>query len=258
MMSPAMFASRTHATATPSTAPAAVDVEVTGLTRAFGAKLVLRGVSLSVARGHCLTLLGPNGAGKTTLLRVLATLNRPDAGRVCVAGYDVARDAAAVRRVVGYVGHQPHVYEELTAAENLVFFARMYGLRDASARAEKLLDRVGLRARAADRARTLSRGQLQRLALARGILHEPRVLLLDEPDTGLDEAAFALLRELVAERKAQGRTTVLTTHHLERGLALGDDVAVLARGRIGYTQPASELDVDRLRTVMQRLGGESR
>lgn len=258
MSSQAMFASRAHEMAPHATAPAGVDVEVAGLTRAFGAKPVLRGVSLSVARGHCLTLLGPNGAGKTTLLRVLATLSLPDAGRAHVAGYDVVRDAAALRRVVGYVGHQPHLYDELTATENLVFFARMYGLRDAGARARKLLERVGLLGRAADRARTLSRGQLQRLALARGILHEPRVLLLDEPDTGLDEAAIALLRELVEERKSQGRTTLLTTHHLERGLALGDDVAVLARGRIGYTERASALDVDQLRAVVQRLGGGNR
>ncbi len=253
-----MFASYTRERASRSTAAVAVDVEAVGLTRAFGAKLVLRGVNLSVARGHCLALFGQNGAGKTTLLRVLATLNRPDAGRVRVAGFDVVHDAAALRQVVGYVGHQPHVYDELTAAENLMFFARMYGLRDADARVRKLLERVGLRARAADRARTLSRGQLQRLALARGILHEPRVLLLDEPDTGLDEAAVELLRELVEERKGQGQTTVLTTHHLERGLALGDDVAVLSRGRIGYMHPAAEVDVERLREVVQRLGGGDR
>jgi heme ABC exporter ATP-binding subunit CcmA len=233
-------------------------VEVAGLVRSFGPKPVLRGVSLTLARGRCLTLFGPNGAGKTTLLRVLATLNKPDAGRAQVAGYDVVRDAAELRRVIGYAGHQPHLYEELTASENLLFFARMYGLKDGPARAGKLLSRVGLGARGNDRVRTFSRGQLQRLALARSILHEPAVLLLDEPDTGLDEPALDLLGELLAERKRNGQTTLLTTHQLERGLALADEVAVLARGRIVYNQRSAALDVEALREVLQHHAGVER
>ncbi|HEX9055964.1 MAG TPA: heme ABC exporter ATP-binding protein CcmA [Ktedonobacterales bacterium] len=254
-MIPAMFAAHIDERKQRPTAPAAV--EVAGLVRSFGPKPVLRGVSLTVGRGSCLALLGPNGAGKTTLLRVLATLSKPDAGRARVAGYDVVRDASALRRVVGYVGHQPHLYDELTATENLLFFARMYGLRDGRERVAKLLDRVGLRARASDRVRTLSRGQLQRLSLARGLLHEPSVLLLDEPDTGLDEAAMRLFEEVLAERRQAARTTVLTLHNLERAVALADEIAVLARGRIVSTHASSSLSVSTLRDVFHQYAGGS-
>jgi heme ABC exporter ATP-binding subunit CcmA len=207
-------------------------VEVSGLMRAYGPKLVLRGVDLRLRRGASMALLGPNGAGKTTLLRVLATLARPDAGIVRLAGYDAVCDGDAVRRRVGYVGHQPHLYEELTALENLIFFARMHGLTDPAGRARALLARVGLAARANDWARALSRGQAQRLSLARALLHEPSVLLLDEPETGLDEAAVTLLDAILAERAAAGQTTLFTTHHPERAVACASAVAILARGRI--------------------------
>ena len=237
----------------PRSAPAAVEAQ--GLVRAFGPKPVLRGVSLTLARGQRLALLGPNGAGKTTLLRVLATLAKPEGGWARVAGLDVVQDAAEVRRVVGYAGHQPHVYEELTARENLVFFARMYGLKEPAAQTDSLLRRMGLAGKANERARTLSRGQMQRLSLARAVLHEPAVLLLDEPDTGLDEAALALLEELLEERRKAGQTTLLTTHNLERALALADEVAVLARGRIVYAGAASALDVEGLRAIYQRMTG---
>ena len=225
-------------------------VEVTDLTRSFGLKPVLRGLRLNLAHGHTLLLLGANGAGKTTLLRVLATLCRPDSGSAQVAGYDVVHDAAQLRSVVGYVGHQPHIYEELTARENLRFFARMYGLDRPDARADALLERFDLHARAADRARTLSRGQLQRLALARGIVHEPTVLLLDEPDTGLDEVAFGLLRCLLVERRQAGFATLLTTHQVERVLPLADEVAVLTNGRVAFEAPAASVTAGDVRAAV--------
>jgi heme ABC exporter ATP-binding subunit CcmA len=228
-------------------------VEVVGLMRSFGPKAVLRGVQLSVERGGVLALLGANGAGKTTLLRVLATLNKPDGGTARVAGYDVVRDAAQLRRVVGYVGHQPHLYEELTARENLLFFARMYGLAQPAVRADALLARFDLRARANDRTRTLSRGQLQRLAIARGIVQEPAVLLLDEPETGLDESAFALLRALIAERQELGLTTLFTTHQIDRALHLAGEIAVLARGRIAFSASAAEVSADDVRAAVRDL-----
>ncbi|GAC1456845.1 MAG: ABC transporter ATP-binding protein [Ktedonobacterales bacterium] len=233
-------------------------VEIAGLTRSYGPKPVLRGVDLRLARGGRLALFGANGAGKTTLLRVLATLARPDGGQVRILGRDVVRDAAAVRRMVGYVGHEPYVYEELTARENLIFFGRMYGLPDPAGRARELLERMGLAARANDRVHTFSRGLARRLALARSTLHAPAVLLLDEPETGLDEPAFALLRTLVAERARAGQTTLLTTHHLEQGVALADEVAVLARGRVVYTTRSAELDTARLRDAIQQQVGRDR
>lgn len=233
--------------------PAECDIEVAGLTRSFGAKPVLRGVDLALARGQRMALLGPNGAGKTTLLRILATLSRPDAGRVRIAGHEAQHDASAIRRVTGYVGHQPYLYDELTARENLIFFARMYHVAAPDKRAAALLERVGMAPRANDRVRTLSRGQQQRLALARGILHEPRLLLLDEPDTGLDEQAGALLADLLAERAAAGQTTLFTTHNLERALALAGAVALLARGRIVYRAETAATDLTSLRHTFQQF-----
>jgi heme ABC exporter ATP-binding subunit CcmA len=252
--------------AVPSASPEAVShprsdgfaVEVMGLMRAYGPKLVLRGVDLRLRRGATLALLGPNGAGKTTLLRVLATLARPDTGTVRLNGYDVTCDGDAVRRIIGYVAHQPHVYEELTALENLVFFARMHRLVDPTSRARELLARVGLAPRANDRARALSRGQAQRLSLARALLHEPAMLLLDEPETGLDEAATALLDAILAERTAAGQTTIFTTHHLERAIASAGAVAILARGRVVHETATHSLDVSDLRTAYEQYarGGQ--
>jgi heme ABC exporter ATP-binding subunit CcmA len=238
--------------------PSLTAVEVTNLMRAFGLKPVLRNLSLRVASGHALLLAGANGTGKTTLLRVLATLSKPDGGAARVAGNDVVCDAVQVRRIVGYVGHQPHIYEELTARENLRFFAQMYGLAQPEARAEALLARFDLLARAGDRARTLSRGQLQRLALARGIIQDPAVLLLDEPETGLDESAFSVLRALIEERCRAGQTTLLTTHQLDRILPLADCVAVLARGRIAFEARAASVTADDVRAaVLDQLGGRA-
>jgi heme ABC exporter ATP-binding subunit CcmA len=259
MKAPALFTARVEPPQRPGAGRAAAfDVEAAGLTRAFGPKPALRGVDLRLARGGRLALLGPNGAGKTTLLRVLATLSRPDGGQARVAGHDIVRDAGALRRVVGYVGHQPHLYEDLTAFENLLFFGRMYGLPDAAGRARALIELVGLTARVNDRVRTFSRGQLQRLALARGIVHDPAVLLLDEPETGLDEAAFALLRALLEDRAHAGQTTILTTHSLERSLALADEVAVLARGRLVYSRRSAELDASALRAAFAQYAERER
>lgn len=216
-------------------------VEVTGLVKTYELRPVLRNVSFALQAGKTLALLGPNGAGKTTLLRILATLAKPSAGRVMVMGQDSVRDAAALRHVIGYVGHQPHVYDDLTARENLLFFARMYGLRGGPKRADALLERVGLRPKANERVCTLSRGQTQRLAIARGILHEPRLLLLDEPDTGLDEEASALLDALIAEREERGGTTLLTTHNIAHGLERAEGALVLVGGRVAYSGPSREV-----------------
>lgn len=230
-------------------------VEASGLGKTYDLRPVLRNVSFTLPRGRTLALLGANGAGKTTLLRILTTLAKPSTGQVSVEGLDVRGGGAEIRRILGYLGHQPHVYDDLTARENLLFFARMYGLRDGATRADALLERVGLRAKAGDRVGTLSRGQVQRLALARGILHEPALLLLDEPDTGLDDEAASLLDGLIAERVASGVTTILTTHNIARGLEYGTDALVLASGRVAYTGPARELTVAEVRNLYGRRAG---
>jgi heme exporter protein A len=221
-------------------------VSVERLTKLYDQRPILRSVSFAVPAGRALALFGANGAGKTTLLRMLATLTRPTSGTATIAGLDLATEAEALRFRIGYVGHRPHLYEELTARENLLFFARMYGLRDGPDRAERLLARAGLSGKSRDRVANFSRGQLQRLALARGILHEPSLLLLDEPDTGLDASALALLSDIVGEQLARGGSVILTTHAIERGLALADDALILARGRVAHAGPSDELTAERV------------
>ena len=215
------------AAAVPASADTAIVVR--GVRVAFGATVVLRGVDLDLPWGARLALLGPNGAGKSTLLRAIATLSRPNGGSVQIAGLDAFAESAAVRRLIGVVAHQTYLYDELTALENLRFYADLYDLPDSAARATAMLDRVGLTVRRNVRAGSLSRGQQQRLTLARALLHDPPLLLLDEPDTGLDLAAFGLLESLLL---GEDRTVVLATHNLQQAARLCDRYAILNGGRI--------------------------
>jgi heme exporter protein A len=194
-----------------------------------------------------LLLVGPNGAGKSTFIRVFAGLMRATYGQALV--FD--QPAGAMRRLVGVVGHAPFLYEELTAAENLGLYASLYDVADPSGRAFALLERVGMQQQANERVGRLSRGQQQRVAIARALLHDPPVLLLDEPDTGLDLAAFGLLETLVT---SDTRTTVLTTHNLSAGVPLATRVAVLSRGHLVHAQDTlSTADVAHLGDMLQRL-----
>ena len=201
-------------------------IALEGLERRYGDRPALRGVSISVAEGQTLAVFGANGAGKTTLLRVLATLLRPHAGSVSILGASLPGEAWKVRGRVGFLGHEPLVYPDLTPRENLRFHARLHGV--AAARVEELLGAVGLERRAGDPVRELSRGMVQRLAVARAVLHDPAVLLLDEPRAGLDPAAAEELEPLIG--RASGRTRVLVTHDVERGLGEADAVLGLRAG----------------------------
>jgi heme exporter protein A len=229
-------------------------IQVRGLVKSFGSTVALRGVDLDVADGEFLTVVGPNGAGKTTLIRVLATLNRPTSGEVRIGGLDPARDEVAIRRQLGMVSHQPLLYGDLSAVENLAFYGRMYDVPDLSRRIKELLDQVGLAARGDDMVRTFSRGMQQRLAIARAILHDPPLLLMDEPFTGLDQQATDMLSRVLENVGAGGtRTAVMTSHDLERGLSLGDRLVILDRGQIVYQAHRDELDAERLRDTYQRV-----
>ncbi|MBL8055427.1 MAG: heme ABC exporter ATP-binding protein CcmA [Anaerolineales bacterium] len=219
-------------------------IETRALTKHFGRQPVLRGVELSVAPGEFVALMGPNGAGKTTLLRILASLARPSFGAVRVAGLNLPAEAGEVRRRLGVIAHLPLLYGDLTAEENLRFYARLYDLPNSEARLAALLERVGLAARRRDLVRTFSRGMQQRLAIARGLLHDPEVLLLDEPYTGLDPLGCALLDEVVRERSAQGRTLLMITHDVAHGFALAHRSVILARGQIAFTARRDELTPD--------------
>jgi heme exporter protein A len=219
-------------------------IEASGVIKVFGLRPVLRGVDLNVAPGEFLALFGPNGAGKTTLLRILATLSRPTGGAVTIGGYRLPGEAQSARGATGLVSHQPLLYGDLSAAENLHFYGRMYGLESAEreARVDEVLRAVNLHRRADDRVRTFSRGMAQRLGIARAILHDPPVLLLDEPYTGLDQDSALALDQVLREVALRGRTILMTTHDIERGLALADRVAILARGVIAYSAARAELE----------------
>lgn len=202
-----------------------------GLVRAFGALQVLRGVDLDVRGGEMLAVAGPNGAGKTTLLRLLAGLMRPSAGEVRIRGQRPTRDDPGPRRAIGLLSHHTFLYDDLTPAENLHFTARLYGLADAAGATRTALEEVGLTARADTPVRHLSRGLLQRAAIARALLHQPDILLLDEPFTGLDAPSADRFRTLLASQLARGRALVLVSHHLAEAWDLATHVAVLSGGR---------------------------
>jgi heme exporter protein A len=207
-------------------------IEVRKLVKTYGLKPVLRGLELQVEPGEFLALLGPNGAGKTTLLRILASLARPNAGLVRIAGYSLPREAAAVRGKLGVVSHLPLLYGDLTAEENLRFYARMYDLTDVERRVMGAIDLVGLRARRRDLVREFSRGMQQRLAIGRAMLHDPEVLLFDEPYTGLDQDAAQMLDELLRQVAGRGRTVLMTSHDLLRSASLATRLDILSRGVI--------------------------
>lgn len=211
-------------------------IEVKHLTKVYGYLPVLKQVDLSIRHGQFVALLGPNGSGKSTLLKLISSLAKPTSGEIFVGGWQIPQEAAAVRAQIGMVSHKVLLYENLTARENLEFFAQLYHLpRQAqAARIETLLHQVGLGKRADSLVRTFSRGMQQRLSIARALLHEPHVLLFDEPYTGLDQDAAAVLDSLLLDAHEQGHTIVMATHQLERAARLADRLVVISRGKIAY------------------------
>jgi heme exporter protein A len=207
-------------------------IEVKKLVKRFGLKTILRGLDFSVEPGEFVALLGPNGAGKTTFLRILATLSRPSLGTVKVAGHHLPHDAAQVRARLGVVSHMPLLYPDLTAEENLRFYGRMYGIGNMEDRISKVLDMVGLENRRKDLVRTFSRGMQQRLAIGRAVIHDPEVMLFDEPYTGLDQDASEMLDDVLRTVAAEGRTVVMTSHDLARAEDLATRCDILSRGVI--------------------------
>ncbi|MCB9078452.1 MAG: heme ABC exporter ATP-binding protein CcmA [Anaerolineaceae bacterium] len=222
-------------------------IQIQNLVKTFGHRVVLRGIDLTIADGDFVTLLGANGAGKTTLVHIVATLSKPTHGDVRINGYRLADSASELRRFIGLVSHRPLLYEDLTALQNLTFYARMYDLREPEERIQTVLHQVGLFERRGDPVRTYSRGMQQRLAIARAILHNPPILLLDEPDTGLDQHAADMLGQLLRAVGIERRTILMTTHNLERGLSLGNRVVILAKGKIVYDVARQDIEVDQLR-----------
>jgi len=216
-------------------------LEVRDLTRAFGVRKALDGVSLDLPERAFLSIFGPNGAGKTTLVKVLTTLLTPTSGSAKVLGLDVVADAVEMRKRIGLISHNPLLYPDLTAEENLLFFSEMYGIESPNVRVAELLEAVELDHRKLDLTRTFSRGMLQRLSIARALLHRPEVLFLDEPYSGLDPHAMDILDGLIAQIRGQ-HTFVMISHDLDKGLELCSHALILARGRVVLFEPREALD----------------
>ena len=207
-------------------------ITVKKLVKRFGLKTVLKGMDFTVEQGEFVALIGPNGAGKSTFLRILSSLTRPSMGMVSVAGYELPKQAAEVRQRLGVVSHLPLLYVDLTAAENLKFYGKMYNIPNIDERINEVLEMVGLTKRRDDLVRTYSRGMQQRLAIGRAVIHDPDVILFDEPYTGLDQDASAMLDGVLRTVAAKGRTVVMTSHDLARTEDLATRFDVLTRGKI--------------------------
>lgn len=220
---------------------AATALEVRDLTRAFGVRKALDGVTFDVPEQAFLSVFGPNGAGKTTLVKVLTTLLNPTSGTAKVLGLDVVADAVEMRKRIGLISHNPLLYPDLTAEENLLFFAEMYGVEKPHVRVSELLEAVELDHRRLDLARTFSRGMLQRLSIARALLHRPEVIFLDEPYSGLDPHAMDILDGLIAQIRSD-HTFVMISHDLDKGLELCSHALILAKGRVVLFEPRESID----------------
>jgi heme exporter protein A len=229
-------------------------VDARGVVRGFGGRRAVDGVDLRVDPGERVALVGPNGAGKTTLLRMLATLLRLEAGSLEILGCAIPRQAHTARREIGYLGHDPMVYLDLSAQQNLELFADLYGVERSGERIAAVLGDVGLTARTHDPVRTFSRGMAQRLGIARLVLHRPRLLLLDEPYTGLDAQGTRLLDDML-DRMTGDQAAVLVTHELERALAHAARVAVMRAGRVVALTTTSGVELSQFRRDYAELTG---
>ena len=228
-------------------------LEARGVVREYGPVIAVAGIDLSLERGDFLTVFGPNGAGKSSLLGLLAGALRPTRGRVFVNGARLDFGAVEWRRSIGVLSHQGFLYAQLTVAENLRFYGRLYGLDDLDRRIPQRLAHVSLEDRSDSLVGQLSHGMRQRLALARALLHDPNVVLLDEPYTGLDPSAAAVLRGVLTELKDGRRTVVMVTHNLGEGLALASQVAIQVRGRFAWRGSREELDSNDFERLYHRV-----
>jgi heme exporter protein A len=224
-------------------------IEARGLTKKFGDRKAVRPLDLEIGRGESVALFGPNGSGKTTLIRMLTSTLRPSGGRFRIAGLDPRKADRAARRRVGALFHQTFLYDELSARDNLRFFGGLYGVADAAERADRLLATMGLSERAEDAVGGFSRGMQQRLALARCLIHDPEVVFLDEPFTGLDPLSASTFMQALGELHERGRTVLLVTHNLSRGLKLCQRWIIVNRGRIVDQGDSAGLDA----TEMERI-----
>lgn len=229
-------------------------LEVRDLSRTFGARKALDKVSFELPKGAFLSIFGPNGAGKTTMLKVLSTLSSPSKGSAKVLGYDVVQDSVQLREHIGFISHNPLLYPDLSAEENLQFFAEMYCIAEPEKRIRELLTAVELDHRRLDLVRTFSRGMTQRLSIARALLHRPEVIFLDEPYSGLDPHAMDILDSLMAQIRSE-HTFVMISHDLDKGLELCSHALILAKGKVVLFEDKANLDAEQFSSVYRSTVG---
>lgn len=232
-------------------------IEIEGLTKIYGLLPVLKSLDLTISQGEFVALLGPNGSGKSTLLRLLSGLSKPTQGIIRIGGWEIPKEAMPVRAQIGMVSHKPLLYENLTAAENLHFFAKLYNMAtpERDKRIGDLLRQVGLHRRSTSLVRTFSRGMQQRLSIARALLNNPDVLFFDEPYTGLDQDAGDMLDDLLKNAHSEVRTIIMTTHQLHRAKLLASRAIILSRGKVAYDSGADGLDSIDLATIYAQTTG---
>jgi len=232
-------------------------IEARGLNKKFGYKTALRNVDIFLKEGDSLALFGPNGAGKSTLIQVLCSLLQPTSGSVRIAGYEARRDREALHQIIGLIGHQTFLYPHLTAYENLKFYGAMYGVARINVRIAEVLDRVGLGDYRNDTVQNFSRGMQQRLSIGRAIMHDPMIMFLDEPFTGLDQQGSEDFIKLILQFRDQGKTVIMASHQLQLGLELCDRAAILKSGRIVYLQDVAHISQNDFKQIYSQQVGEN-
>ena len=233
-------------------------IKVSGLRKSYGTVDALRGIDLHVRMGEFLTLFGPNGAGKTTLLKILSTIIKQTHGKVEIDGLDITEAHYDIRKKIGVISHKTFLYGDLTARENLLFYARMYDVKKAEERARHLIREVGLDGRENHQVRTFSRGMEQRLSIARALIHDPNVIYLDEPYSGLDQHAALMLRNLLKKLHTQDRTIIMTTHNITHGLEISDRVVIQIKGQIVFEDKTSSHSPESFEKIyFEKVGGQA-
>jgi heme exporter protein A len=220
-------------------------IEIKKLTKQADNKLILRGIDLSIKKGETVAILGPNGAGKSTLLKVLSTLIKPSSGLVKINGLDLKKNHIEIKKTFGYLPHSSLLYDHYSPLENLVFYGNLYGIKNVEERAIELVKEVGLSFFLNEPVKNFSRGMIQRIAIARAIVHEPELLLLDEPHTGLDQGAITILNNVILSMKAKGTTTLMVTHDFKQAAEICDRIIIIKNGKIvdDFKLEEKELDI---------------
>jgi len=227
-------------------------IEVQGLAKSFGNYHALRDIDLKVKKGERLVIFGPNGAGKTTMIKLLSTLSKPSAGKIRLDGIDISNDPVQVRRKVSVVSHETFLYDSLTLYENLKFYGRMYDVPNLECRISEVASQMQVESRLYDRVGTLSRGLQQRASIARAVVQDPSIMLLDEPEVGLDPHGVIMMRDALDILDHPDRTVVMTTHNLEQGLNMSDQVVILDRGKLVYEALRHEIETENFQEIYDR------